>query len=107
MQKCCNELALDIQRDLKKYPIAWIIIGALISITVVTLTFGFICNVNIYCGNTNTGLLITVGFSCLISIAIFIIIPIMIRCFINCIWYRQYIEQMYPHSLTGASRSPI
>lgn len=108
MQTCLNEEAAHFNRQYRKYPSLWILSFLYIGFGVALLTLAIQCNTSFSCTYTQQNIMLSLGLMMLVSLVIFVILPNIIRVFLNCLFERPKIgpvKKMSPLSLVGSPRT--
>ena len=93
MQKFLNKEYFYFKNLLNKNTFIIIVFALFIIIGILFSVLGWLCNVKFYCNNNQEYYLQTIGIVILIFTLCFILVPYIIRILLNCIFYKQYLDQ--------------
>jgi hypothetical protein len=109
MQQFLNEEASHCNSQFNKYPSLWVLLFLYTASSAILVTMAFLCS---KCNFIEQNIMLWFGLLMLVSLVMFVIIPNILRVFLNCFYERPKItvKKMWPLSLVGSpktSRNPM
>jgi hypothetical protein len=112
MQKFLNEEANHFSKQFNKYPTLWFILFLYTALGVSLLSLALQCRKSFSCTYLQEYFMIWFGVLILVSLVMFVIIPNILRVFLNCLYERPKalpVKKMSPLSLSKipVTRNPL
>ena len=104
MQQILNEEASHCNSQFNKYPALWVLLFLYTASSAILVTMAFLCS---KCNFIEQNIMLWFGLLMLVSLVMFVIIPNILRVFLNCFYERPKItvKKMSPLSLVGSPKS--
>lgn len=106
MQECLNDEARHASRQYKKYPALWLLSFLYLALCASLITLAFLCNTTYPCSYSQQNTMLWFGLMLLVSLVMFVIVPSLLRCCLNCLFIRPRVDTVKKMSPLNIPKPP-